>query len=436
MASSIRIARLKGEAAEAVKNMKLIATKADDESRDLTADEQAEFDKFKTQAEELVKNIQAATADAAIISAADTLAKQVGAEPAEETESDDATKAKAQSLGLQVVGSAQFKAAMSPYKGAGQVPERSRFQTDPIGVKGLFVGASPTSGGAFVTPEQTGIVEMLGRKELTIRNLVSVRRTGSDTVEYVRQTTHTNAAAVVPEATSSAAPTAPASGGGALIPNPGGGYKPEGSWAFERKTAVVKTIAEWVPATKRALADVAALEGLINDELRADIAEREEEQILNGTGSGEDFTGINATSGIQTQAFTEDLFATARKAITKARTIGRVAPTAWVVSPETQEFIDLAQDGEGRYRNGGPFAFGPRTLWGLPTVESESQSGDQMLLGDFSKAVLWDREQTTVTVTDSHADFFIRNMVAVLAECREAFAVTRPAAFVKVATHA
>lgn len=102
---------------------------------------------------------------------------------------------------------------------------------------------------------------MLGRKELTIRNLVSVRRTGSDTVEYVAQTAHTNAAAVVPEATSSAAPTAPASGGGALIPNAGGGYKPEGSWAFERKTAVVKTIAEWVPATKRALADVAASKG-------------------------------------------------------------------------------------------------------------------------------------------------------------------------------
>ncbi|MDV6271098.1 phage major capsid protein [Rhodococcus globerulus] len=436
MASSIRIARLKGEAAEAVKNMKLIATKADDETRDLTADEQADFDKYKAQAEELVKNITAATEDAAIIAAADTLAKQVGAEPAEEPGSDDTTKAKAASLGLQVVGSAQFKAAMSPYKGAGQVPERSRFQTDPIGVKGLFVGGSATSGGAFVTPEQTGIVEMLGRKELTIRNLVSTRRTGSDTVEYVRQTSHTNAAAVVPEATSSAAPTAPASGGGALIPNAGGGYKPEGSWAFERKTAVVKTIAEWVPATKRALADVAALEGLINDELRADILEKEEQQILNGTGAGEDFTGINATSGIQTQAFATDLFATARKAITKARTIGRVAPTAWIVSPETQEFIDLAQDGEGRYRNGGPFAFGPRTLWGLPTVESESQSGDEMLLGDFSKAVLWDREQTTVTVTDSHADFFVRNMVAVLAEERLAFAVTRPAAFVKTATHA
>ncbi|WP_157533545.1 phage major capsid family protein, partial [Nocardia otitidiscaviarum] len=38
-----------------------------------------------------------------------------------------------------------------------------------------------------------------------------------------------------------------------------------------------------------------------------------------------------------------------------------------------------------------------------------------------------------VTMTDSHADFFIRNMVAILAEERLAFAVTRPSAFVKVA---
>ncbi len=436
MASSIRIARLKGEAEAAVKSMKLIATKADEEARDLTEDEQAEFDKYKTQAEELVKNLEDARHDVEVISAAETLAKQVGAEPVEEPTSDDTTKAKAQSLGLQVVGSAQFKSAMAPYKGAGQVPERSRFQTDPIGIKGLFVGSSPTSGGAFVTPEQTGIVEMLGRKELTIRNLVSVRRTGSDTVEYVAQTAHTNAAAVVPEATSSAAPTAPASGGGALIPNAGGGYKPEGSWAFERKTAVVKTIAEWVPATKRALADVAALEGLINDELRADITEKEEQQILNGTGAGEDLTGINATSGIQTQAFVDDLFTSVRKAITKVRTIGRVAPTAIVVSPEDAELIDLAKDGENRYYYGGPFAFGNRTLWGVPVVESESQPSGTATLGDYSKAVLWDREQTTVTVTDSHADFFIRNMIAILAEERVAFAVTRPSAFVKVATHA
>jgi HK97 family phage major capsid protein len=63
-----------------------------------------------------------------------------------------------------------------------------------------------------------------------------------------------------------------------------------------------------VPASKRALADVAQLEGLINDELSADVAEAEETEMVSGSGSGEHLTGILNTSGIQTQAFSTDLF--------------------------------------------------------------------------------------------------------------------------------
>ena len=198
-------------------------------------------------------------------------------------------------------------------------------------------------------------------------------------------------------------------------------------------TAAVKTLAEWVPVTKRALADVAQLEGLINDELAADIAEAEEDQILNGSGSGENFTGITETSGIQTQAFSTDLFETVRKGVTKLRTVGRVNPTALVLNPTDAEAIDLTKDGQDRYYYGGPSAIGQRTLWGVPVVESETMAAGGGLLGDFSKAVLWDREQTTVTMTDSHADFFIRNLVAILAEERLAFGVTRPTAFCTVA---
>jgi len=198
----------------------------------------------------------------------------------------------------------------------------------------------------------------------------------------------------------------------------------------------VVTIAEWVPATKRSLADVAQLEGLINDELRADIKEAEEDHILNGDGTGENLTGIMNTSGIQTQAFVDDLFTTVRKAITKARVAGRVVPNGIVVNPETAEQVDLARDADGRFFYGGPFSMGPRTLWGLPLIESEAIAADEALLGDFRKAVLWDREQTTVTVTDSHEDFFVRNLVAILAEERVAFAVTRAPAFVRVATSA
>ncbi|QLF83817.1 major capsid protein [Gordonia phage Moosehead] len=428
-----RIKALTEAAQAAAKTARDIAEKAAAESREMNETEQHDYDTAMAKGRELLPQIETAKADQAVIDQAMGLANEIGPEAKGDLAGQDGTipvRERVKSLGLQVVGSDEYKALMKGFP-EGRIPDRASVKSNPVRVKGLFTGSSSTSGGAFVTNERTDIVEMLGRKTLTIRDLVSVRQTGSDTVEFVKQTSHTNAAAVVPEATSSAAPTAPGTAG-ALVLNANGGYKPEGSWAFDVETAVVKTIAEWVPATRRALADVAQLEGLINDELALDVKEAEENQILNGNGSGENFTGINNVSGVQAQAWATDLFTTTRKAITKARIAGRVNPTAWVLNPEDAEVLDLQKDGENRYYFGGPFAIANKTLWGIPVVESESQAAGTGLLGDFTKAVIWDREQTTITMTDSHADFFIRNMIAILAEERLAFGVTRPTAFVSV----
>lgn len=425
---SARITMLKERAEAESKTAREIAQKASDAGRDMTEDERHIYDGSMKVLHEVLGGIKAVKADEVVMAEAKAFADSVGvAEKAE-------IKSRVRSLGLTVVDSPEFKSMLGSFP-EGRIPAQGRVQTSPISVKSLFTGASSTSAGAFVVNERTDIIELLGRKALTVRNLVSNRRTTSDTVEFVQETSHTNAAAVVAEATSAAARTAAAntSTGAVTFTNAtGGGYKPEGSWAFAVTTAVVKTIAEWVPVTKRALADVAQLEGLINDQLSADVADAEEGQILNGDGSGENFTGINATSGIQTQAWATDLFTTVRKGVTKLRTVGRVNPTALVLNPADAEAIDLLKDGENRYYYGGPSVINQRTLWGVPVVESETQASGTGLLGDFSKAVLWDREQTTVTMTDSHSDFFIRNLVAVLAEERLAFGVTRPTAFVSL----
>ena len=425
---STRITMLKERAELESKTAREVAQKAADENRDMTDDERSIYTASMKSLTEVLDGIKAVKSDEAVMAQAKEFADSVGVPATPDV------KARVRSLGVTVIESPEFKSMLGGFPD-GRIPAQSRVQSSPIAVKSLFTGASSTSAGAFVVNERTDIVEMLGRKPLTIRNLVSNRRTTSDTVEFVQETSHTNNAAVVAEATSAAARTAAAntSTGAVTFTNAsGGGYKPEGAWAFAVTTAVVKTIAEWVPVTKRALADVAQLEGLINDELSADIAEAEEAQILNGDGSGENFTGITATSGIQTQAWATDLFTTVRKGVTKARTVGRVNPTALVLNPADAERIDLAVDGNDRYYYGGPQAIGQRTIWGVPIVESESQTEGTGLLGDFSKAVVWDREQTTVTMTDSHSDFFIRNLVAVLAEERLAFGVTRPTAFVSL----
>jgi len=432
-----RLKNLQEEALAETKAAREIGEKADASARQMTDDERKDFDAHMAKGNELLKQIKSVKADLEILDQAKALADEIGA-PVDvkddiDAQGDTPVRERMKSLGLQVVGSEQFKAAMEPFAGMGSIPKGHHFATQPINVKTLITGADSTSAGVFVRNEDSGIVEMLGRAPRHLRDLISVRRTGSDAVDYVVQTSHTNNAAEVAEATTPAAPTQDGSTG-PLIKAAGGGYKPEGAWAFELRTANVKTIAEWVPASKRALADVAQLEGLINDELRQDLADREEGQVLNGNGTGENLTGILATSGIQTQAFATDIFTSVRKGITKARTVGRVNPSAILMNPADKETVDLAREGAGTgaFLGGGPFGVAANSLWGIPVVESEYQPSGFALVGDFAKAVLWDREEATVSITDSHEDFFVRNLVAILAEERVAFAVTRPTAFVNV----
>jgi HK97 family phage major capsid protein len=65
-------------------------------------------------------------------------------------------------------------------------------------------------------------------------------------------------------------------------------------------------------------------------------------------------------------------------------------------------------------------------------VETNAVSAGTALVGDFSKAVLFDRLSLSITLGTIN-DQFIRNMVMVLGEIRAGFAVIRPVAFAKAA---
>jgi len=324
-------------------------------------------------------------------------------------------------LGQRFVESAEWTGYLKSVAPNGQVSPSTAITSPklvvPGGIKTLITGAGATSGGAFTVAQDSGIYEPLGRRTPSLRDIVTVRTTTSDAVEFVKMLTRVDAAAVVAEATATAGAS---------------GTKPEGGMTFERVTAVVRTIAEWVPATKRAIADAGQLRGIIDDELRADVADELNDEMLNGDGTGEHLVGLANTSGTQTQAWDTNLLTTTRKARTKVRVPGRSQATAYVLNPTDWEALDLLQDNEARYYFGGPMVLGTPRLWGLPVVEEEAQAAGAGWVGDFRKAVLWDRQETMVSVSDSHADFFIRNMVAVLAELRATFGVTRPAAFVEM----
>lgn len=288
--------------------------------------------------------------------------------------------------------------------------EVPRFSND------LLTGTSSSSGGAFVLSDEQPYVA-LGRRPLVMRGVVTNDTTTSDTVEFVRTLVETNNAAPVAEATATSG---------------GSGVKPESAMTFERVTETVKTLAHWIPATKRALSDVRQLRTLIDNFLRDGLEQELEDQMVTGDGVGQNFTGIANTSGTQSQAWDTDIFVTTRRARRKVRTVGRAIPNAYLLNPEDWETIELSTDDNNRFYGDGPFGVMQPRLWGLPVVESEAVPQGNGYVADFRQCVLWDREETTISMSDSHSDFFVRNLIAVLAEMRAAFGVLRPAAIVEI----
>jgi HK97 family phage major capsid protein len=323
--------------------------------------------------------------------------------------------------GERFVNDAAFKDYIEGISRGGHVASRTVIQSPPVtfeGFKALITSGSATSAGALIDPDITSIIDMgTSFRPLTVRDIITTGTTDSDAVQFVRQGTNVNAAAPVAEATATS---------GAV------GVKPESEMVLEVVTETVKTIAHWIPATSRALQDAGQLRTLIDSFLRYGLEEELEDQILTGSGSGENFTGILNTTGTGTQAYDTSLLTTTRRARTKVMTEGRARPTAWVMNPLDWEDFDLLVDNETRYYFGGPMALGTPRLWGLPVVESEGMTEGVAVVADWRLAVLWDRMRVSISVSNQHSDFFIRNLIAILAEMRAAFGVLRPAAFIEV----
>jgi HK97 family phage major capsid protein len=290
----------------------------------------------------------------------------------------------------------------------------------------LVTGAGDTSGGAFVQPDRKQYVPMAERA-LSIRNLVTVLPTSSDLVEYVRQTSQPSSAALVGEATS-------------VTPGAEDGLKPEGSISFTVEQSAIKNIAEIVPVTRRAFADSATLQGIIENALRYDHVKKLEDEMIAGSGVGE--THLLGLTNVISNAYdgnplNDNDLAAVRKGITTIQVDNEDDPNGVLVNPVDAETQDLLRDasggaGTGQYLSGSPWAAGPTTLWGLARIVTNAIPAGTAIVGNFRRATLHLRQGPEILASDSHKDWFARNIIALLCEGRYGFTVERPASFAVV----
>ena len=290
-------------------------------------------------------------------------------------------------------------------------------------------GTTPGPAGPLVTPTYIPDVLPLAARPLRVRQLLTNDTAPDAPIIDARQTSRSGAAAGVAQSIST-------SGSGAS-----GGVKPQFSATWERFETTPKTIAGFAVTTRQALNQSNRLRTLIDTEGTLQLDLEEEREILSGGGS-EELDGILGTRGVQTldASLVDRPFpnlAAVRIAKTMVMTgVARVPATGVVVHPNDSQEFDLLQDTLGRYMAGDPFggASGEQTpIWRLPRVESEGIDEGVAVVANWGLgATFYDVQPMVIYLSDSHEDFFIRNLIAVLFEERVALVVRRPSAFVKI----
>lgn len=349
-----------------------IYEKAEAEKRALTAAEQATCAPIIARGKELSQALREVRADDDIRAAAKALAAEIGDPIGSGNQRAVAESAKGRRL---------------TFKGMG-----AKVATMALGEDGTK--ALAPSGAEVVGQEFEADPIALGRAATGLLDVLPVKTHGSPEFAYMMQNTRTNNAAQVPA----------------------GAVKPTSLLGLEKvdkSLAVVAHLSEGVP--RYWLLDNEMLTEFVDNELQFGLGLAVEAKVI---------ADINATSGIQVQAFSTSALQTIRKCLTKLEVFG-LEPGAIVLNPVDFEGLELALTSINAIEHLSlPYDAATRRLFGVPiaTTISEAAGTSHVLAKD---AVVLDTDTIGVGVQwseNSNSDDFSRNLIR--ARCEGRFATS------------
>lgn len=289
------------------------------------------------------------------------------------------------------------------------------------------------SAGALVRADRDPEVYRNPSRPMRIRDLIPTLPTSSNAVEVMRQNVFTNEAGPQQPSTANA--------------NIGAGEfqaKPQSNITWSLETYPVRTIAHFVPASRQVLQDANQLQSLIDLELTYGLDLESDFQLLQGTGTNQSVTGLLVDAGVSTVGelaagtSSEDVPAAMidhiRAAVTECQKNEYYNINGLVINPVDWQTLETAKATDGHYLLVAFAASSSEssTVWRIPVIVTNAMPEGEFLLGDWTLgAKIYEREDVSVRVSESHEDFFVKNAVAILGEERYAFAVTLPKAYCK-----
>lgn len=341
---------------------------------------------------------------------------KVTGQPVEDAAGDHGEQGSVKSLGEQFVESDGYKNLVTRgLKG-------SNWSSGDIELKTTLTEGTTASPGPGNAPIATptvlpGVVDIRFR-QLVVADLFPSGSTSSPLIRYLVESAVTNAAAATAE----------------------GALKPESALTFAKVDEVLHKIATFLPVSDEMLEDWSQVQSYVNARLTLFVKLAEEAQLLSGDGTGANLVGLLNRAGLATSivkgtapsvAGDNDMDAIYRQ-ITAIRTASFLEPDAIVIDPVSWQNILISKaTGTGNYFANGPFVGQqPNMLWGKNVVVTPAMAAGTALVGCFGQgAQLFRKGGITVEASNSHNDFFQRNLTAIRAEERLALAVYRPGAF-------
>lgn len=290
------------------------------------------------------------------------------------------------SWGERFLDSGEFKS----YRGTGA--------SGRVDVPGIFTRAPIDSGGIGGLPVQPAVVTVAQPSFTTpLLNAVGHMTTNSQVVQWLIDDGTYPKAGVVAE----------------------GAAKPEANFTLATGTGTLQTYAHWKGITRQALSNLPMIQSIVENKLRGGIFAALEDAIATAL-AGATLGGVTVGTG--------GMLAAIRTAIATVQLQGYPNANSVLLNPADWAELDLSvfdSTNDGPTRQTG--------FWGLRPIASAAIPSGTAYVGDLNNGVtVFDEGKATVYMTDSHSDFFIKNILVILAEVMALAMVTAPGALVRV----
>jgi HK97 family phage major capsid protein len=209
------------------------------------------------------------------------------------------------------------------------------------------------------------------------------------------------------------------------------------SWTMSAGTLPVRKIFSLARASQELWDDFPIFNEFLNEKLARVTLQRLDNEIINGDGTGSHLTGILGSSPTVLAKGALTRANALLTAISRVRSIGFGSPSAIIMNYADALELQTDQNADNVYTAGAPGKFTDRAqpiyqFGGVPVLQTDAIAANNVLVGDFSGAILFMRKEFVVETSDTDASNWVNNVYTLRASLRAVLFCHTPTKFVSI----